>query len=236
MNWNSLIALIHTIINTVVDLSKRYGLKVISLIIFIIVCISIIGYYFSYKTTKTIENVITQYELDKSAKHRQLYYSSIKSYSNIKSILKKNYNSIGASHILYLEYHNGGENIATGYQFSKFDILMEITNPDNTYIRIDDYKDENILHYDILLNDQVLHHRIIEFPITDIKILDHNFYRILEPAKSDKIIICNLFNNRIIAGTVIFLFKADAQINQIAIINTIDQIEKILTTKLNADI
>lgn len=162
--------------------------------------------------------------------HQELYLASRDMYAQVKRIMRGQRPVTGADYILFLEYHNGSENIATGYQFCKFDITIEELSDTVPYIQIDNFKDENLYKYDILLSDRVTKSKMSSFTLEEVAGLDRNLMFTLHPNDhTQQIVFYNIQYNGMIAGTLIFMYKKDYDIDYRAITNCAADIEHVIT-------
>lgn len=162
--------------------------------------------------------------------HQELYLASRDMYAQVKRIMRGQRPVTGADYILFLEYHNGSENIATGYQFCKFDITIEELSDTVPYIQIDNFKDENLYKYDILLSDRVTKSKMSSFTLEEVAGLDRNLMFTLHPNEhTQQIVFYNIQYNGMIAGTLMFMYKKDYDIDYRAITNCAADIERVIT-------
>lgn len=162
--------------------------------------------------------------------HQELYLASRDMYAQVKRIMRGQRPVTGADYILFLEYHNGSENIATGYQFCKFDITIEELSDTVPYIQIDNFKDENLYKYDILLSDRVTKSKMSSFTLEEVAGLDRNLMFTLHPNEhTQQIVFYNIQYNGMIAGTLMFMYKKDYDIDYRAITNCAADIECVIT-------
>lgn len=162
--------------------------------------------------------------------HKESYIASVDMYSQIKLVMRAQRPITGADYMLLLEYHNGSENIATGYQFCKFDITIEELSDTVPYIQIDNFKDENLYKYDILLSDQVTKSKMSSFSLEEVAALDKNLMYTLHPNEhTQQIVFYNIKHNGMTAGTLMFMYKKDYDIDYRAITNCAADVESIIT-------
>lgn len=162
--------------------------------------------------------------------HQDLYLASMEMYSQVKRIMKGQRPVTGADYILFLEYHNGSENIATGYQFCKFDVTIEELSDTVPYIQIDNFKDENMYKYDILLSDRVTKSKMSSFTLDEIIGFDRSLLHMLCPNDhTQQIVFYNIVYKGITAGTLIFMYKKDYDIDYKTITNCAADIEAVIS-------
>jgi len=161
--------------------------------------------------------------------HQDLYLASRDMYAQVKRIMRGQRPVTGADYILFLEYHNGSENIATGYQFCKFDITIEELSDTVPYIQIDNFKDENLYKYDILLSDRVTKSKMSSFTLEEVAGLDRNLMFTLHPNDhTQQIVFYNIQYDGMTAGTLMFMYKKDYDIDYRAITNCAADIEHVI--------
>ena len=161
--------------------------------------------------------------------HQELYLASRDMYAQVKRIMRGQRPVTGADYILFLEYHNGSENIATGYQFCKFDITIEELSDTVPYIQIDNFKDENLYKYDILLSDRVTKSKMSSFTLEEVAGLDRNLMFTLHPNDhTQQIVFYNIQYDGMTAGTLMFMYKKDYDIDYRAITNCAADIEHVI--------
>ena len=161
--------------------------------------------------------------------HQELYLASRDMYAQIKRVMRGARPVTKADYILFLEYHNGSENIATGYQFCKFDVTIEELSDSVPYIQIDDFKDENLYKYDILLSDRVTKSKMSSFSLQEIAGLDRNLMYTLHPNDHTQyIVFYNINHNNMCAGTLMFMYANQQSIDYGAIATCGADIEKII--------
>ncbi len=193
---------------------------------------------FEERVTEKLTNNIETIEKQKEEAHKQGFAASMETYYNIKSYMRHFRSLIGCEYILFLEYHNGAENIATGYQFCKFDITMEAKSDSVPSIQIDNFKDESIFKYDIFMHNRVSSNRISVFSIEDLRSIDPYFYQQIKsatPAEINTVVTSHIHFEGHKAGALIFLFTESdkSKINMISTTNCASKIEEILIQDKN---
>ena len=172
-------------------------------------------------------NILDRKEL--TEEHQELYLASRDMYAQVKRVMRGERPVTKADYILFLEYHNGSENIATGYQFCKFDVTIEELSDTVPYIQIDDFKDENLYKYDILLSDRVTKSKMSSFSLQEIAGLDRNLMYTLHPNDHTQyIVFYNIYYKSMCAGTLMFMYKNDKDIDYGAIATCGADIERII--------
>lgn len=202
----------------------------------VLVASIIVTVYLQYEFKKTIfddiNKTISTIEDEKIKKHKEGFNNSMNAYYNLKNNLKEHRKKIGCDYILFIEYHNGAENIATGYQFCKFDITIQVKADSASYIQIDDYRDESILKYDIFMHEKILKNRLAFFNIDEIRSFDENFYHQIEKCTDNinTVATSHIYFEGYKAGALLFFFneKDIHDINIVEVTNCASHIEEIL--------
>ena len=215
---------------------KDTGKNNLSFIIVLVACVATtyyLQYNFEERITERLGSKIIEIDNQKKEDHLEGFTKSMDTYYLIKSVMRKHRESTNADYILMLEYHNGAENIATGYQFCKFDITMEACANNVPYIQIDEYRDESIFKYDIFTYGKVSSNRLSIFSMEDIENIDPHFYYQIKNATTapiNYVITAHLYYNNFKAGAMIFLFTDNDihNINRISVSNCVSDIERIL--------
>jgi len=214
---------------------KKEGTQRTTLAILVALFVILLFNHFTNTVIKDMRQSLQQDNQEQIVQHRKQYTASIGMYTTIKQVLKAQRPVTGADYILYLEYHNGSENIATGYQFCKFDITMEVLSDSMPYIIIDDYKDENLYRYDILISERVVKSRVASFTGTELASIDRNFNNMVNPYnKIHHIVFYNIEYGSMIAGTLIFLYEYGVPEYR-AVTNCGSEIEKIIYEYIKKD-
>lgn len=215
---------------------KDAGKNHLSFIIILVACVATtyyLQYNFEERMTERLGSKIIEIDNQKKDAHLEGFSKSMDTYYLIKSTMRKHREITNADYILMLEYHNGAENIATGYQFCKFDITMEARADEVPYIQIDEYRDESIFKYDIFMHREVSDNRLSIFSMEDIEKADPHFYYQIKTATTSPIkyvITAHLYYRNYKAGAMIFLFTDSdiTNINRISVSNCVSDIERIL--------
>jgi hypothetical protein len=178
---------------------------------------------------RRFEQGLHQQSVESTKEHQDLYLASRDMYAQIKRVMRGERPITRADYILFIEYHNGSENISTGYQFCKFDVTIEELSDTVPYIQIDDFKDENLYKYDILLSDRVTKSKMSAFTLEEVKGLDRNLLYTLNPNEHTQyIVFYNIMYNHIPAGTLMFLYKDESLVDYTAIATCGSDIESII--------
>lgn len=87
--------------------------------------------------------------------HKDAFENSKQSYALIKKEMNESLDKIGCDYIFLIEFHNGNENVITGIQFCRFDMTLQVSSKDLSYIGVDKFRDDIVARYDILLSDEL---------------------------------------------------------------------------------
>lgn len=216
------------------DKIKTDGFKrtIVSVILVLILFFAITGH--ESAISKHVSQAIEQNRVEAVTQHQELYLASRDMYAQVKRVLRGERPVTGADYILLLEYHNGSENIATGYQFCKFDVTMEELSDTVPYIMIEDFKDENLYKYDILLSDKVTKTKMSAFSLEEIVAMDRNLIYNLNPNDHTQyVVFYNIFYKNMTAGTLMFLYKDD-DIDYGAVATCGADVERIMISAMEA--
>lgn len=217
------------VVDWVLDRFKKEGVRrtVAAILLVAIIIISMSGLQNNLLERIGEQNQENSMELIEE--HQELYLASRDMYAQVKRVMRGERPVTGADYILFLEYHNGSENIATGYQFCKFDVTIEELSDTVPYIQIDDFKDENLYKYDILLSDRVTKSKMSSFSLQEIAGLDRNLMYTLHPNEhTQHIVFYNINHKNMCAGTLMFMYKNESRIDYGAIATCGADIEKII--------
>lgn len=190
------------------DKLKKDGIKntTTSILFTIIIFILIMGY--SDNVVKSIGKEIDKNQIEQVDQHQHIWMTSREMHTKMKTVMRMERPNTNADYIIFLDYHNGGENIATGYSFCKFDATLEVRSDTVTPLPVNDFKDENITHWDVLLTDRVINNKMVSMSIEEALLIDpamvHKLY-INEHTKF--IVFYNITINNICAGTLLFIYK-----------------------------
>jgi len=217
------------IVDWILDKMKSEGAKhtMVSVLIGIVILFSLSVW--QGKVVQQIGENWDQNTKELIEEHKELYLASRDMYSQIKSVMRAERPVTKADYILLLEYHNGSENIVTGYQFCKFDITIEELSDSVPYIQIDNFKDENLYKYDILLSDRVTRSKMSSFSLEEIAGMDRNLMYTLHPNDHTQyIVFYNIMHNKMCAGTLMFMYGDENNIDYSAITTCGADIENII--------
>lgn len=148
-------------------------------------------------------------KIEQFEEHQDLWVESRVLYGKLKTVLKGERSHTGADYILFIEYHNGSENIATGYQFCKFDVSMSVRSDSMMVMDLEDYRDENVWKWDVLLNDKLFRQKISTFSITELQNIDTDICNKFRPNSNvEYVVFYNIMHNNVCVGTLMFVYKS----------------------------
>lgn len=104
--------------------------------------------------------------------HRTAFENSKQAYAVVKKTMNDYLPKIGCDYIFLIEYHNGNENVMTGIQFCRFDMTIQASSKDLSYIPVDKFKDDIVARYDILLSDELGENKLLYYTADDFERVD----------------------------------------------------------------
>lgn len=230
----SILEIFKGFIDWITEKMKKEGVKhtLVSLLIGVIILIALAIY-----ECRIVKQVGENWDINTKEmieEHQELYLASRDMYSQIKAVMRAERPVTKADYILLLEYHNGSENIATGYQFCKFDVTIEELSDTVPYIQVDNFKDENLYKYDILLSDRVTRSKMSSFSLEEIAGMDRNLMYTLHPNEHTQyIVFYNIMHNKMCAGTLMFMYGNKKDIDYSAITTCGADIESIIVDAMS---
>ena len=102
-----------------------------------------------------------QETVDRIESHKTAFENSKQAYAVVKKAMNEYLPTIGCDYMFLIEYHNGNENVMTGIQFCRFDMTIQASSKDLSYIPIDKFKDDIVARYDILLSDELNENKLL---------------------------------------------------------------------------
>lgn len=104
-----------------------------------------------------------RYEVTKAQGHKDAFENSKQVYALVKKEMNESLDKIGCDYVFLIEFHNGNENVMTGIQFCRFDMTLQVSSKDLSYIGIDKFRDDIVARYDILLSDELNSGKLLYF-------------------------------------------------------------------------
>ena len=206
---------------------KKFGAKTVVQSVLITLSIIIVLLIIGAFINKSIYNQFKTRDNNIKIEHQENWIKSREFYSHLKSNLKTEMYNLSCQGILLMEYHNGVENITTGMQFCKFDIILVIQNPSSGNMCYNDYIDESIYKYDIFMSDNYSAHKINIFDTASLKQLDRHFYYIINEynPQASVVVLATLTKDNLPIGNLIFIFEDPNAPNYADIINCTYEVE-----------
>jgi len=172
-------------------------------------------------------------KIEQFEEHQDLWIESRELYGKLKTLLKGERPHTGADYILFIEYHNGSENIATGYQFCKFDVSMSVRTDTTPAIYLEDFRDENMWKWDVLLNDKLIHQKISTFCVDELRSIDDDIDDKFRPNQNiEYVVFYNIMCNNVCAGTLMFIYKSFELIDYGAVASCGTNMENIINSAM----
>lgn len=167
--------------------------------------------------------------------HQNLWMESRELYSTVKSTMRAERPYTNADYILFLDYHNGNENISTGYQYCKFDVSISVRSDTVPVLPVEDFKDETIWKWDMLLTDAVMNHKMTSVSLEDAFKIDPGMLGRIHPNEHTQyIVFYNISINGICAGTMMFMYADKSLVDYGAVTTCGSRVENIIVSALNS--
>lgn len=167
----------------------------------------IYNYINKSNTAEAVTNTLDERDMLLKEKHRIDFEKSKSLYATSKNILKAELDRTRTDYILFIEYHNGIENISTGIQFCRFDITLEVLRDSVEYINLEKYRDDIVARYDILLSEEFeTFDQAKYYTIDDLYHIDRYFEMQMRAFGAKSCAIVNVENKeRVVCGTLLFI-------------------------------
>lgn len=218
MNWMS-------------EFIKKNGLQhtITTILLVILIIVFMTGY--QDRIIKGVGQEFHDSKVEQFEDHQVLWMQSRELYTEIKAIMRKERVETNADYILFLEYHNGNENIATGYSFCKFDVSISVRSDTVPVLPIEDFRDENIWTWDMLLTDNVIHHKMTAVSLEQALEIDPGMIHRIHPNDHTQyVVFYNVEVDGITAGTLMFLYKSQDNVDWGAITTCGSRVEQTMVT------
>lgn len=174
------------------------------------------------------DDKIEQFEI-----HQNLWMESRDLYASVKSAMRSERPYTNADYILFLDYHNGSENISTGYQYCKFDVSISVRSDTVPVLPVEDFKDETIWKWDMLLTDAVMNHKMTSISLEDAFKVDPGMMGRIHPNEHTQyIVFYNITIDGICAGTMMFMYPNKEAVDYGAITTCGSKVENIIVNAL----
>lgn len=165
--------------------------------------------------------------------HQSLWMESRELYATVKSIMRSERACTNADYILFLDYHNGSENISTGYQYCKFDVSISVRSDTVPVLPVEDFKDETIWKWDMLLTDAVMNHKMTEVTLDEAFKIDPGMVGRIHPNEHTQFIVFyNITINNICAGTMMFMYPNKDSVDYGAVATCGNHVETVIVNAL----
>ena len=135
-----------------------------------------------------------QYEAVRVEGHKDAFENSKQAYALVKKEMNESLDKIGCDYIFLIEFHNGNENVMTGIQFCRFDMTLQVSSKDLSYIGIDKFRDDIVARYDILLSDELNNGKLLYFTAEEFENSDRYLAQQLKAIDAVSCAILNLDN------------------------------------------
>lgn len=165
--------------------------------------------------------------------HQNLWLESRELYASVKAIMRSERAHTNADYILFLDYHNGSENISTGYQYCKFDVSISVRSDTVPVLPVEDFKDETIWKWDMLLTDAVMNHKMTDVTIEDAFKIDPGMMGRIHPNEHTQFIVFyNISINGVCAGTMMFMYPDKEHVDYGAVATCGSRVESVIVNAL----
>jgi len=214
----SIVNIFKGMVEWIANLMKKNGSHntVTSVLLVIIIILFLSGY--ADRIVKGVGDELHEDKIEQFEKHQDLWLQSRELYSEVKAIMRKDRPMTNADYILFLEYHNGNENIATGYSFCKFDVSISVRSDSVPVLPIEDFRDENIWTWDMLLTDDVINRKMTSVSLEKALEIDPAMIHRIHPNDHTQyIVFYNIMVDNICAGTMMFLYASPNNVDYGAI-------------------
>lgn len=203
-------------------------------IILVIIMVSFLTGY----ADKIIHGVGQELEDDRQEEfviHQNLWMESRDLYSSVKSMMRAERPHTCADYILFIDYHNGSENISTGYQYCKFDVSISVRSDTVPVLPVEDFKDETIWKWDMLLTDAVMNHKMTSVSLEDAFAIDPGMLGRIHPNEHTQyIVFYNITIDGICAGTMMFMYSDESLVDYGAVATCGARVENIIVNALHS--
>ena len=135
--------------------------------------------------------------------HKDSFENSKQAYALVKKEMNESLDKIGCDYMFLIEFHNGNENVMTGIQFFRFDMTLQVSSKDLSYIGIDKFRDDIVARYDILLSDELNNGKLLYFTAEEFENSDRYLAQQLKAIDAVSYAILNLKDkNNKVFGTI----------------------------------
>lgn len=185
---------------------------------------------------RIIHGVGHEIEVDRTEQfehHQSLWMESRELYATVKSTIRSERVHTNADYILFLDYHNGSENISTGYQYCKFDVAISVRSDTVPVLPVEDFKDETIWKWDMLLTDAVMNHKMTDVTLDEAFKIDPGMLGRIHPNEHTQFIVFyNITINNVCAGTMMFMYPDKEHVDYGAVATCGSRVENVIVNAL----
>ena len=165
--------------------------------------------------------------------HQNLWMESRELYASVKAIMRSERPHTNADYILFLDYHNGSENISTGYQYCKFDVSISVRSDTVPVLPVEDFKDETIWKWDMLLTDAVMNHKMTDVTLEEAFKIDPGMMGRIHPNEHTQFVVFyNISINGVCAGTMMFMYPDKEHVDYGAVATCGSRVETVIVNSL----
>lgn len=201
-------------------------------IILVIIMIAFLSGY-ANRIIHGVGREIDNDKIEQFENHQNLWMESRELYASVKSIMRAERPYTNAPYILFLDYHNGNENISTGYQYCKFDVSISVRCDSVPVLPVEDFKDETIWKWDMLLTDAVMNHKMTSTTLDEAFAIDPDMKGRIHPNEYTQFIVFyNIIIDNVCAGTMMFMYPSKNDVDYNAITTCGARVENIITSSL----
>lgn len=168
--------------------------------------------------------------------HKTAFENSKQAYAVVKKTMNNHLPKIGCDYMFLIEYHNGNENVMTGIQFCRFDMTIQVSSLDLSYIPIDKFKDDIVARYDILLSNELNDNKLLYYTANDFEKADRYLAKQLATIGAKSYAIVNLCDrdNKVFGSLLCISQSEDTKdMNMSEILLCAMEIETIFNSALN---
>lgn len=133
-----------------------------------------------------------QENVNRIESHKAAYENSKQAYAVVKKVMNEYLPTIGCDYIFLIEYHNGNENVMTGIQFCRFDMTIQASSKDLSYIPVDKFRDDIVARYDILLSDALNENKLLYYTQNEFEHVDRYLAHELKAINANAYGVINL--------------------------------------------
>ena len=152
--------------------------------------------------------------IERIESHKTAFENSKQAYAVVKKTMNEYLPIIGCDYMFLIEYHNGNENVMTGIQFCRFDMTVQVSSKDLSYIPIDKFKDDIVARYDILLSDDLNENKLLFYTHDEFEKVDRYLAYQLSAINANSYSLVNLVDKRGKVFGSLLCISADENIKQ----------------------